>query len=404
MTTGAAASRSDEPVGSGFDLPPRRPVAVTIVLFLVVVTGAAVFAHVFRETALIVLDWLTDADGPVAAARTLHPVVLCVLVSGSVAIVAAVGLAVDRRWRSYVGVEAVAASARGEARRISLRASMLRAAATWLMSMGPASVGRESAIIETAGAAGSVSARRLGGKGDAMAAAGIAAAFAAAYHAPVASLLYVEEHLGVRRSRRAVLFAFAGAFGGQFATVWLFDVHPIFPRVQGPRWQLVAPALVALVPSVLAARLFLQLRVRLNGRAISDRFGVHRGLVRRGVQPRRRGRCGCVPARRGQRHGGAPLGRHPGDGVARPRVVGGQADRHHGDARFRGAGWCAQPVDGHRRWRRPARVAGRARPRPHRRAPVGRDGGLHGDRCGSRPASAPGGDRADPRDARATTR
>jgi CIC family chloride channel protein len=279
MTTGAAASRSDEPVGSGFDLLPRRPVAVTIVLFVVVVTGAAVFAHVFRETTLIALDWLTDADGPVAAAQTLHPVALCALVTGSVAIAAVVGLAVDRRWRSYVGVEAVAASARGEARRISLRASALRAAATWLMSMGAVSVGRESAIIETAGAAGSVSARRLGGKGHAMAAAGIAAAFAAAYHAPVAALLYVEEHLGVRRSRRAVLFALAGALGGQLATVWLFDVHPIFPRVQGSRWQVVAPALVALVPSVLAARLFLQLRVRLNGRAISDRFGVHRGFV-----------------------------------------------------------------------------------------------------------------------------
>ena len=279
MTTGAPPARPGEPLGSGFDLRPRRPVAVTIVLFAVVVTGAAVFAHVFRETTLIALDWLTDAAGPVAAAQTLHPVALFVLVAGSVAVAAVIGLEVDRRWRSYVGVETVAASARGEQRRISLRASAVRAAATWVMSMGAVSVGRESAIIETAGAVGAVGARRLRGKGDAMAAVGIAAAFAAAYHAPVAALLYVEEHLGVRRSRRAVLFTVAGAFGGQLVTVLLFDVHPIFPPLDSSRWSIVVPSLVALVPAVLAAHLFFQLRVRMNGRAIADRFGVHRGMV-----------------------------------------------------------------------------------------------------------------------------
>jgi CIC family chloride channel protein len=264
---------------SGFDQRPSRPLVLTLVLFAGVVVGAAVFAHVFRATTLAALRWIADEPSATAAARSLHPVVLFVLVAGTVGLAAIVGLSVDTRLRQHVGVEAVAASARGEARSISLRASLIRAAATWILSVGGASVGRESAIIETGGAAGAVMGRRTGGRGDVLAVAGIAAAFAAAYHAPLAAILYVEEHLGVRRSRRAVAFALTAAAGGHGATLWLFDVEPIFPGTTGSRWTMIAVALLVLVPALLAARTFRQLRVRLSGRAIADRFGVHRVLV-----------------------------------------------------------------------------------------------------------------------------
>lgn len=267
------------PPASGFDQRPSRPLALTLALFVGVVVGAAVFAHVFRATTLDALRWIADESSATAAARSLHPVVLFLLVTGTVAVAATIGLAVDARLRQHVGVEAVAASARGEARSISLRASLTRAAATWILSVGGASVGRESAIIETGGAAGAVAGRRTGGRGDVLAVAGIAAAFAAAYHAPLAAMLYVEEHLGVRRSRRAVAFAFAGAAGGHAATLWLFDVEPIFPGTTGSRWTMIEIALVVLVPALLAARAFRELRVRLSGRTIADRFGVHRVLV-----------------------------------------------------------------------------------------------------------------------------
>lgn len=263
----------------GFDVLPERPVIVTVVLFAVVAAGSAVFAHLFRTTTLDALHWLTDERSATEAATSLNRGVLCLLVSAAVAVAAFVGGAVDRRWRQHVGVEAVAASARGESRSISLRATAMRATATWLMSVCAVSVGRESAIIETGGAAGAVSSRKLRGRGDAMALAGIAAAFSAAYHAPIASLLYVEEHLEVGRSRRAIVFAVAGSAGGYGATRLLFDGTALFPPVDGSMWDLLAPAAIALLPAVVAARLFLQLRVRLNGRAISDRFGVHRVTV-----------------------------------------------------------------------------------------------------------------------------
>ena len=47
---------------------------------------------------------------------------------------AALGGYVTRRWSDHVGVEAVAASARGERRGISLRATGLRSLATWIVS------------------------------------------------------------------------------------------------------------------------------------------------------------------------------------------------------------------------------------------------------------------------------
>lgn len=264
---------------TGFDQLPRRPVVATLAVFVAVVAGSAVFAHLFRETTLDALRWIADESSATDAARSLHPAVLFVLVTTTVASAAAIGLFVDARFRDHVGVEAVAASARGESRSISLRASLARALATWFLSVGAASVGRESAIIETGGAAGAVSGRRTGGRGDALATAGIAAAFAAAYHAPVAAVLYVEEHLGVRRSRRAVAFAVAGAAGGHALTRWLFEVEPIFPSIEGSAWSMLAWAPLVVVPALLAARAFRQVRIRLNGRAIADRFRVRRWMV-----------------------------------------------------------------------------------------------------------------------------
>ena len=64
--------------------------------------------------------------------------------------------------RSRTGIEAVAASARGEGRDISFRATTLRVAATWIVSAGLVSIGRESAIVESGGSLGSVIGRRSG--------------------------------------------------------------------------------------------------------------------------------------------------------------------------------------------------------------------------------------------------
>lgn len=267
------------PGATGFDQLPRRPVVATVLIAVAVVVGASVFAHLFRATTLDAIRWISGESSATRAAEAMNPFLLFALVAGSVMIAAAIGAAVESWWGHRMGIEAVAASARGEERSISLRASVLRALGTWVMSVGAVSVGRESAIIETGGAAGAVAGRRTGGSGNALATAGIAAAFAAAYHAPLGAVLYVEEHLGVHRSRRAVLFALSGAIGGHVATLLLFDVEPIFPPIEGSVWGLIGRGLLVVAPCVLAARLFRQMRVRLNGRAVAERFRVHRAAA-----------------------------------------------------------------------------------------------------------------------------
>jgi CIC family chloride channel protein len=257
----------------GFDVRPDRPVWLTIGLFVVVVFAAAGFAHLFRDTAKDVLDWYGDSTDPTKVATSLQWFVVFAVATLAVIVAAGLGWWVDERWKRHVGVEAVAASARDEGRTISLRATAVRAAATWTVSAGLVSVGRESAIIETGGAMGATVARRFRGRGDAMAAVGIAAAFSAAYHAPIAAILYVEEHLGVRSSRRALKFVVLGALAAHLVSITLMSGHEIFPPIQGSRWEMLRMGLIALVPAALMARGFLQLRVRVSGGALARRLG-----------------------------------------------------------------------------------------------------------------------------------
>ncbi len=271
------------PAATGFDVKPSRPVVVTVVLFACVVVGAAGVAYGFRKTVQAVLELYLDTRDVTAAAETEAWVVVFVVVTASVVAAATLGEWVHRRWGGWVGIEAVAASARGEPRRISLRATVLRVCATWLASTGLASIGREAALVESGGATGAVIARKTGGRGDAMAVAGMAAAFAAAYHAPIAAVLYIEEHLRVRRSRRATMFAILGAGGGYAASVCLFDGEAVFDTIGGSRWRALSLALLVLLPAALTARLFLQMRVWLGDRTRMARLGVPRWVVIAGM-------------------------------------------------------------------------------------------------------------------------
>ncbi len=103
--------------------------------------------------------------------------------------------------------------------------------------------------------------------------AGIAAAFAAAYHAPIAAVLYVEETLRVRASRRATVFGVVGAAGGFLFTKWLLGGKAIFPPIQGSQWTMIWLAAVGLVPAVIVAHGFLQVRARVSGGALVGLFG-----------------------------------------------------------------------------------------------------------------------------------
>lgn len=261
----ARANRPDPPSGrTGFDVSPERPPLVTFALLLIVAFLASAIAHFFKLFVHQVIRFYSNRTGPTAASAKLDSAILFVLATSSVLVAVALGRVAQRRWHGRSGIEAVAASARGDSRTISLRATVLRLLGTFVVSAGLVSIGRESAIVESGGVTGAVVGRSSGGRGDALASAGIAAAFASAYHAPVAAMLYAEEHLRIRQSPRATMFVVAGALVGHMFTVWLFDGDAVFPGVQGPMWRVAVLGLVVLVPTVVVTKAFLYLRVRVT--------------------------------------------------------------------------------------------------------------------------------------------
>ncbi|NLA35060.1 MAG: chloride channel protein [Actinobacteria bacterium] len=273
------AEPDDVPEISGYHAPPPRSPWLTLLLFLVVVVSAAAVAHLFRDAAERVVEWYSDQPDPISAASSARWLILFGIVSISVFAAAWLGRSVEQRWPSSTGIEAVAASARGERRRISLRASGARAVATWIAATGLSSIGRESAIIEMGGAIGTTAGRRSRGRGDALATAGIAAGFASAYHAPIAAMLYLNEHLRVGRSRRALWFALTGAVGGYLVSGVLLHGHAIFPAPEGSRWRMLLLSMMVVIPAALSARLFRILRVRVKAESVAGRIGVPWWLV-----------------------------------------------------------------------------------------------------------------------------
>jgi CIC family chloride channel protein len=107
------------------------------------------------------------------------------------------------RHRDRLGLTALAATARTGDPPPTVPATLARAAGTWLASCSLVSVGRESAILEAGGTMGSRLPARSAAHRGALTAAGLGAAFTAAYHAPIAAVLYVQEHLGSRRGATA---------------------------------------------------------------------------------------------------------------------------------------------------------------------------------------------------------
>lgn len=262
----------------GFDVQPERHPVASFLIFLVTVALSVSVAVGFRESALWVVEQLGGHRDATLTADAMHPIALVALAFGTVLVAAALGRLAAKRWPGHAGLEAVAATARGSDRRISLRATGVRTLGTWLITVGLAPVGRESAIIESGGAIGSTLARRFGGRGATTAAAGIAAAFATAYHAPLAAIVYVEEHLQVRGSRRATRFTIGGAVCGFLLATQAFDVHRVFPSVTVGWGDLAVAGAIAVVPATLAAKVFFCSRTagvdRLRGVA-----GTHRWLL-----------------------------------------------------------------------------------------------------------------------------
>ncbi len=241
---------------------------VSVVLVVAVAVAAAGFARGFRWLIEQGVSLVAGSADPIAAATSLPRWQSATTVAVAVFVAVAVGRHAAARYRQRLGMAAMAAAARGDGPGPSLAGSLTRAAGTLAASVGLTSIGRESAIIETGGSLG-VSVARLSRRPVApLASAGIAAAFSAAYHAPLAAIFYTHEHLRAgEHSRTARAYAAGGAVAGFAATRFLFGGGTIFPPGDHPlSGATVMLALVALVPAYAASRIFFLFREHLAAR------------------------------------------------------------------------------------------------------------------------------------------
>lgn len=242
-------------------LTTGQELAAGVALVLVAAAGSTV-AVAFRGAGAVILAALVGDANPTNAAADTSPALVFAVVAGAVVVAAWAGHRTARRSGEAVGLTSLALAARGKAPPPSARATASRGAGTFVAVLGLVSVGRESAILEAAGTIGAQVERRIGHLRGALTAAGMSAAFAAAYHAPVAAVLYVEEHLGVRRNRRSVAYTLAGAAISRELSATLFGSGPILPHHRGGLGGAALLGAIAIVPATLGGRLFLHVRDR----------------------------------------------------------------------------------------------------------------------------------------------
>ena len=129
-------------------------------LLVVVSVAAVLFARLFKESTLGVIEWVSGTSDPTEAARDGNWWVVAMVVAVAVVVAAVLGAIARRRAGERIGLTAVAAAARGEGTGPSVRGTLLEGGATWVASTGLASLGRELAIVEAGGALGAASGRQ----------------------------------------------------------------------------------------------------------------------------------------------------------------------------------------------------------------------------------------------------
>lgn len=173
---------------------PRVALRQAAALVLVVACTAG-FAIGFRAAATLVYERLYGAEDIVSAFEKLSPVLRFLTVTAGAGLAGVVGVLLTKPGggQGVGGVMEVVALGTG---RVSMRASLQKAAGCWIGIVTGSSVGREGPIIQFGGAmAGAIA--TWGGLSSnrtrVLVAAGTAAGFTAAYNTPFAAVLFVLE-------------------------------------------------------------------------------------------------------------------------------------------------------------------------------------------------------------------
>ena len=244
-----------------------RRLGGTLALTFVVSIAAGAFAHVFRESMRWIARLLSGEERQIDAADALPAVAVFALVATGVWVAAAIGDAVERGAQRRTGLVALSRAATEDGPPPSVRGTAARVGATWITTASLSSVGREAPILEAGGMLGVVAGRAAHRPHVRLAVSGICAAFAVAYHAPFAALLYVEEHLRIRRDRRALTHAVAGSAIGFTLTNLLWGHDRVFRSGYDPLDpDVLLLACAALLPAYGASAAFSWFRDQLRSR------------------------------------------------------------------------------------------------------------------------------------------
>ena len=221
--------------------------------------AAACFAAAFRRSAFWVTEHVAGSFDPPVAASNLAVAERLAIIGGALVLAWLLARTSMRLARNRLGLAQLAAAARGEGAAPSLGCTLLHSGSTWIATAGMLSIGRESAIIETGGASlpATAAPRR-----PSLIAAGVAAAFAAAYHAPLSAVVYVEGHIGIRDSRRSLIYGLIGAASGYTTAELALGGEAVLPGLERLDGSVVGFAALGVVPAIVASLLFRWLRER----------------------------------------------------------------------------------------------------------------------------------------------
>jgi chloride channel protein, CIC family len=234
--------------------------AAALLAVLAVAAIASGFAHLFREAIFAVVEFLYDQKNATDGIKAANRIVPFVTIAAGVLLARVLNSRAQKKHAGHVGLHTVGNSARGEHPTVSLPGTLTRSVATLVACMPGTSLGRESAILEAGGAIGAFIGRLVPGGAPAVTTAGVAATFSAAYHAPFGAVAYVGGHLGVSRDKRSIAYALIASLFADWLTVEHLGGHPIFPGHSGTVGSMVVLGLVAFLPAIIGARLFVQLR------------------------------------------------------------------------------------------------------------------------------------------------
>jgi chloride channel protein, CIC family len=237
----------------------RRWLRLVVAVALVSVS-AALLAYGFKELIARAIRAIAGSGDPTVAADSKAPWLVGLIVAIGVLVAAEISWMVKCRVGERVGLEAIADAAGGEGVGPNLRCTMMRATATFTAMSSMASLGREAAILEMGGSVGAYAGRKFRLSVANLAIVGVSAAFAAAYHAPIAAMFYVREHVVPGADRRATIYAAVGGLMGFAVSAGALHSETPLPKGGPLSWSALGFALAGVVPVYLLTRLFFELR------------------------------------------------------------------------------------------------------------------------------------------------